>query len=81
MPEEKYSIEDIYKVTGEDSNLRKLLDAFRDSYFPKDDRSFIQWWYTSNEGLGKSPDELCKEGKQNELENILMTVFVGPHGG
>ena len=50
-----------------------MIDIIREGYFPDTD-SFVQWWYDSNnQGLGKSPYEVCKEGKQEELESILRT--------
>jgi len=80
MPKNTYSMEDVYKTAGEP--LRKFIDVLKgDGYFG-DENDFLKWWYDpNNKGLGKSPDEVCKEGKQKELEAILMTVFVGPHGG
>ena len=58
-----------------------MVDQLKESYSPNND-TFFQWWYDSNKGLaGKSPDELCKEGKQNELEKKLMDIFTAAHGG
>ena len=54
----------------------------RVTYSFPDKEAFVHWWYNSNEGLGdKSPDQLCKEGKQNKLESILMDIFTGAQGG
>lgn len=76
-----YSIEEIYEVAREGSHLCKVLDTLRHHYFPEDDPSFIQWWYDHNGRLGQSPDQLCKEGKEEELEKILMDILTAAQGG
>ena len=80
MPEKKYYIEEIYKVAAEGSILPKLLDGLREGKYVKDDNSFVEWWYTNNKELGKSPDDFCKEGKQEELESLIMGVFMNSFG-
>ena len=81
MPEENYALEEVYKSIGESEKLRKVADIIKEGYF-QDNESFVRWWYDSNKGLNdKSPDELCKEGKQNKLESILMDALLGAHGG
>ncbi|MEK6939630.1 MAG: hypothetical protein AABX31_02785 [Nanoarchaeota archaeon] len=81
MTKHKYPIEEIYKSIGENENLRKDIDDFRKKYFDDHD-SFAQWWYDPhNKGLGKSPDEFCKEGRQKDLEKMLMDILHAAHGG
>lgn len=79
MPENKYSLEEVYKSIGKNERLRELIDHFREDV---DQDSFVEWWYDSNnKGLGKSPDEVCKEGKQKELEKMLMDILTAAQGG
>jgi len=82
MAEKNYSIHDVYESIGENENLRNVLDHFKDNRFGNE-KDFFEWWYeSSNEGLGyKSPDELCKEGKQKRLETMLMDIIHAAHGG
>ncbi|MEK6853309.1 MAG: hypothetical protein AABX64_01370 [Nanoarchaeota archaeon] len=78
--EEFYSLKEIYKSAGESERLRKALDLLRERF--TDNFSFVQWWYETNKGLKySSPDQLCKEGKQAELESILIDTLIGAQGG
>ena len=48
----------------------------------ENEENLLEWWYDSNnKALGKSPDDFCKEGKQKQLERILMDVLTAAHGG
>ena len=81
-PDYDKSMETIYQVAGE--SLSKVLDLTIDCYYYLNKEEFIHWWYNpNNKGLGKSPDELCKEGEsgRKRLENILMDIFMGNGGG
>jgi len=64
-------LQEAYKSAGE--NTSKVLDA----YFPNKDE-LVNWFYDSS--LGKSPRDLCKEGKQDELESILICLAQGNIG-
>jgi len=71
----KHCLEDVYKVAGE--SLSKVLDA----YFPEDKDQLVHWFYDpNNKALDKSPHDFCKEGKQDELENILISLAQGNIG-
>ncbi|MBU0646783.1 hypothetical protein KJ611_04945 [Patescibacteria group bacterium] len=60
----------VYEAAGED--LSKVLDL----YFPNK-KTLINWFYSNNPPLGKSPYERCKEGKQYELKSILTDLSLG----
>ncbi|MBU0470337.1 MAG: hypothetical protein KKA62_02755 [Nanoarchaeota archaeon] len=66
-------IDDVYQTAGTD--LSKVLDA----YFPNKE-DLVRWFYDFNKRLGKSPYEFCEEGKQYELEGILMDLSTGNMG-
>jgi len=83
MTEKNYSIHDVYKSIGENENLKKCVDSLKGERFLGNEENLLEWWYDHNiKGLGgKSPDEACKEGKQNELERMLMDIITAAHGG
>ena len=68
-------LEEVYKLAGPD--LRKTLDA----YFPKDKDKLVDFMHAPYERLGKSPYEFCKDGKQAELNSILISLAQGNLGG
>jgi len=68
-------LQEVYKIAGK--NTSKILDA----YFPNDKDELVNWFYDSNnKRLGKSPHDFCKEGKQDELESILICLAQGNIG-
>lgn len=80
MEHDDPEINRIYQTAGE--SLSKVLEVFYCSSFFPDEKHFVQWWYESdNKKFGKSPDELCKEGRQYELEKTLMDIITAAHGG
>jgi len=82
MTEKGHSIHDVYQSIGENENVRKMVDCLKGERYLGNEKNLLKWWYDpDNKGLGKSPDELCKEGKQKELEKILMDIFTAAHGG
>ncbi len=82
MTEKNYSIHDVYESIGENENLRKFIDLLKGERYLGNEENLLKWWYDpNNKGLGKSPDEICKEGKQKELEKILMDILHAAQGG
>lgn len=81
MAEKNYSIQDVYQRIGDNERLREVVDIFKGKYL-RDNESFVRWWYDPNKGLeGKSPDQICKEGKQQKLETVIMDILLAAHGG
>lgn len=75
MDNQDERLPEVYKVAGE--SLSKVLDA----YFPKNKDDLVKWFYDSdNKRLGKSPHDFCKEGKQGELESVLISLAQGNIG-
>ncbi len=74
MNDQNRSLEEVYKIAG--GELSKVLDV----YFPKEEER-VNWFYSSNKRLGKSPHDFCKEGKQGELVDILICLAQGNIGG
>ena len=67
-------LEEVYKVAGD--SLSKVLDA----YFP-DKKELANWFYNpNNKRLGNSPHDFCKEGKQGQLESLLIDLATGNLG-
>jgi len=82
MTDKNYSINDVYKSIGENENLKKLVDGLKEEHWLGNEENVVIWWYDSNnKAFGKSPDELCKEGKQQKLETMLMDILHAAHGG
>jgi len=82
MTEKDYSIHDVYESIGENENLRKCVDTLKGECYLGSEENLLVWWYDhNNKGFGKSPDELCKEGKQKRLETVLMDIIHAAHGG
>ncbi|HLD39738.1 MAG TPA: hypothetical protein VJB13_01210 [Candidatus Nanoarchaeia archaeon] len=82
MTEKDYSIHDVYQSIGENENLKKVVDLLKEEGYLGNEENVLKWWYDSNnKRLGKSPDEVCKEGRQKELEAILTDALIGAQGG
>jgi len=72
----KYTIEDVYKVAGEDltEKMLALLDNNKED--------LVTLFYEPNRALkGKSPYNFCLEGKHDELDRILMDILTAAQGG
>lgn len=78
-------MKDVYQAIGDRGLLRKSVDCLNNGRYFRDQEEFLKWWnqYRHEVLDGKTPRELCEEGEKGKqrLEDELMTIFVGPHGG
>jgi len=75
MVEYQHTLKDVYKIAGKDLTDKMLAVATK-----KD--NLVKWFYKPNKFLkNKSPYEICREGKQSELEKAIMDVLTAAQGG
>ena len=75
MTNNEYLIIDVYFAAGK--SLSKLMKT----YFRDDDQALIDWFYEPRDSFGgRSPNEICEEGKQSDLEDLLLCMALGGSG-
>jgi len=75
MAENKQTIEDVCSIAGD-----RIVDLLKAMVHNED--KIVDWFYKPNKYfLDKSPYEICKEGKQFQIEKALMDVITGNCGG
>ncbi|MFH1455335.1 MAG: hypothetical protein ABIF40_00095 [archaeon] len=74
MVQNNYTIEDIYKVAGEDLT-RKMLGLI------DNEEDLISWFYSPNKFFDKkSPYDVLQEDP-SKLEKVIMDILTAAQGG
>lgn len=70
------TIDDVYEAAGK--SLSKVLEYT----FYEDKEGLVDWFYNSrNQITNETPYEICQDGREQELEDILLHIASGAGGG